>query len=108
MRKNLTTREGRRRLKRQTGVHWSQVHRGLILGWRRDTTAVGTWYVRWLGEDKKYHQNRLGVADDDPKAGMSYEQALESALNFDKSAEDKPAAHFTVWDACIQTNLSLL
>lgn len=107
MHKSLTTREARRRLKRQHPPHWSRVHRGLILGWRRHATPSGTWYVRWLGEEGKYHQDRLGVADDDPKGEadgehiLNYQQALERALKLDKSDEQgKPAAHFTVWDAC--------
>ncbi len=108
MHKSLTTREARRRLKRQHPPHWSRVHRGLILGWRRHATPSGTWYLRWLGEDGKYHQDRLGMADDDPKAEadgehiLSSQQALERALALDNSVDEqgKPAAHFTVWDAC--------
>ena len=106
MRKNLTTREARRRLKRQHAPHWARVHRGLMLGWRRHTTPSGTWYVRWLADDGKYHQDRLGVADDKAEADgehfLTYQQALERALKLDRSADgqDKPSAHYTVWDAC--------
>ena len=106
MAKNLTTREARRRHKRQHAPHWSRIHKGLIVGWRRNASVAGTWYVRWLGEDKKYHQDRLGEADDDPKSEpdgeqiLTYQQALEKAMKRDNSGQEKPVAHYSVWDAC--------
>lgn len=88
--KNLTTRDARSKLKKQHNPHWRKVHKGLMVGYRRANTSAGVFYARWLGEDGKYHQKSLGIADDDPGTGVPYEDALKGALALDMHAVGEP------------------
>jgi integrase len=53
------------RLKLKPGIrYWRSIGKGLALGYRRTREGFGTWTLRWLGQDGKYHLHAIGQADD--------------------------------------------
>lgn len=97
-----TTRQG---LKPRHPQYWSELDRGIHLGYRKSATG-GTWYVRRF-VDGKYIVRRIGLADDnqpaDGRTVLNHTQARRKATEYEDILETfeppKRQALFTVTNA---------
>lgn len=60
---SLSTRSARLRLPVRSKPYWRALESGLHFGYRRRSTG-GSWIVRRRRDDGRYHEGRLGLADD--------------------------------------------
>ncbi len=106
---NLETRNGRRALKVRGKPYWRSLDKGLHLGYRKRGNG-GSWIVRRFTEEKKYEENKLGLADDFQDADgiktLTYSQAQEAARAWNAKAgrieaglEEVQNGPYTVADA---------
>lgn len=65
----LRTRETREALPPRREPYWTDIVRGVALGYRRGARG-GTWHVRWRDSGKRYQS--LGMAEDGSGHGLSY------------------------------------
>ena len=83
---NLESREARLRLKKEAR-HWTRIHSGLSLCYRRGPGGSGTWSARLLLESGRYALKSLGVADDyadaDGRKVLAFKDAQKAALAYE-------------------------
>jgi len=80
----IESRTSRRRLKPRQKAYYTQIDRGVALGYRRGKgQPVGRWRVRVYVGEKKYVKKSLGLADDtttaDGKTILDFYQAQDQA-----------------------------
>ncbi len=101
----LNSKAARELLKPRHPQYWSEIDRGIHLGYRKSTTG-GTWYVRRF-TNGKYIVKRIGLADDNqPPNGitvLNHRQARRKATDYEDILEtfEQPQhpALFSVSDA---------
>jgi integrase len=101
----LNSKAAREKLKPRHAQYWSEIDRGVHLGYRK-AAAGGTWYVRRFSNGK-YIVKRIGLADDNQPADnivvLSHKQARRKATDYEDALEtfEQPQhpALFTVSDA---------
>lgn len=91
---NIRDREKRTQLPYSQKPYWKKVSKGTALGYRRNKRG-GVWVVRTF-ENGRYHETRLGAADDlGTGTGLSHKEAMAAAVRGE--APDQEA--YTVADA---------
>jgi integrase len=101
----LNSKAAREELKPRHPQYWSEIDRGIHLGYRKSTTG-GTWYVRRF-TNGKYIVKRIGLTDDNQPANgitvLNHKQARRKATDYEDILEtfEQPQhpALFTVSDA---------
>jgi len=101
----LNSKAAREQLKPRHPQYWSEIDRGVHLGYRKSTTG-GMWYVRRFTEGR-YIVKRIGLTDDNQPANgitvLSHKQARRKAPDYEDALETfeqpKHPALFTVSDA---------
>lgn len=97
---SLQSRDGRLRLPESDDIHWTTLHEGLAIGYRRGRRG-GTWWAR-RRYGRKYMKARVGIADDIDDADgitvLDYKQAHRKVLEFNDAepeADEKPVVGST-------------
>jgi integrase len=91
----LQTREQRKRLEPRDKPYFSDLRRGLSIGYRKGVEG-GSWLLREFRAGK-YVQRRLGAADDDVPADgvavLSWSDAQKLALDSERPTVTRPGKH---------------
>lgn len=89
----ITTVTARRQLVARSAPYWTELQRGLRLGYVKPRTGPGVWVLREFRRGG-YVRRRLGIADDlappDGTTILSYADAQKSALGSDRPTITKP------------------
>ena len=100
---SIETKTQRLRLAIRGKPYWMKLQGGISLGYRRLAEAAGTWSVRIADGKGGGPTKRIAAADDydpaDGKATMSYTQARDAALRFQRGEGEAKAIALTVQDA---------
>jgi hypothetical protein len=86
---DLRTPETREALAPRREPYWTNIVRGVALGYRRGARG-GTWHVRWRDSDSNKRYLNLGAAEDGGGHGLSYEEATELAIKAALRALEAP------------------